>query len=90
MKLKKMRPEAIWLMLAATVLVLALAALAAFVVSKHRWAQSTLAQVEPRHAVEGRGKARRARCGGQQDIISVIFTVPLHGAALYHSCPNSR
>ena len=50
MKLKKMRPEAIWLMLAATVLVLALAALAAFVVGKHRWAQSTLAQVEPRHA----------------------------------------
>jgi hypothetical protein len=47
-------------------------------------------QVEPLGTVERRSMPHAARCGGQLGIISVMFTVPIHGAALYHHCPNSR
>ena len=47
-------------------------------------------QVEPFAAVERRREARRARAGGQAFIISAIFTVPLHGVALYHHMTNSQ
>ncbi len=43
-------------------------------------------QVEPFCPIEGRDEA----CGARRNIISLIFTVPLHRAALYHLTPNSR
>ncbi|GAA0864246.1 hypothetical protein GCM10009115_18040 [Sphingopyxis soli] len=45
-----------------------------------------LEQREPFGAVEGRGEV----CGRCRIIISAIFTVPIHAAALYQLSPNSR
>lgn len=50
MSRQRLRPEHLWLLIGAGLLLLALASAGSYVLAKHRWAGSLVEQLEPRHA----------------------------------------
>lgn len=82
MKRPALRPEQLWLLFAAGLLLALLVGVVGYGVTKHRWASDTLAGIEPRHArLLGLQAAERQMAGLESQLKSSLaqFAYPAGG-----------
>lgn len=82
MRRPSLRPEHLWLLLAAGVLLALLVGAMGYAINKHRWATETLASIEPRHArLLGLQAAERQMTGIESQLKTSLarFAYPANG-----------
>lgn len=80
MNRRALRPEVLWLLLAALVLLLVLLGAGGYVIAKHRWAGDLISQLEPRHARLAGLRADGERLRSTEQALAANLAGLAHGA----------